>query len=174
MKTAGRFRIKSRICRAAFVLAAVVAVCVGMNMLAPLIDTQAMREHAAEGVDMIYGQGATPQLVGGFKSAQLDNYTSALMVKTAAYTGQEELVRRMFGGYRVDTVDEEGGQDWGTFCTYVPGGVNLGGHQELLPLLAWLYAVPAIGALRDELSQYPNGLALCADGIDGGCAAAYG
>lgn len=114
-------RMKSRAFRAASVLAAVVALCVGMNMLAPLIDTPAMRVHAAEGVDMIYGQGATPQLVGGFKSAQLDNYTAALMVKTAAYTGREALLRRMFGGYRVDALGEDGGQDWGTFCTYVPG-----------------------------------------------------
>ncbi len=119
MKAASWTRGRAR--RAALAIARVVALCVGMNMLAPLIDTPSMRAHAAEGVDMIYGQGATPQMVGGFKSAQLDNFTAALIVKTAAYTGREPLVKRMFGGYRVDTIGDEGQQDWGTFCTYVPG-----------------------------------------------------
>jgi len=69
----------------------VIAFCLLSNMVQVLIDTPEMREHASAAVDIIYQQEASPTLIGGFSSARLDNYTSCLIVKTAAYVGPESF-----------------------------------------------------------------------------------
>ncbi len=99
----------------------VIALCLLSNMVQVLIDTPEMREHASAAVDIIYQQEASPTLIGGFSSARLDNYTSCLIVKTAAYVGPESFWQRAFGGLRVDLPITEDVDGWGAFCTYATG-----------------------------------------------------
>lgn len=70
---------------------------------------------------MLGEEGATPQLVGGFKSAQLDNFTGILIIKTAAYTGNEPWLTRAFGGLRVDLPAGEGETGWQAYARYEAG-----------------------------------------------------
>lgn len=113
--------------RAACVLALAVLICLAMNMAAMLVDTPKMRRNAAQGAQMLCEQGATPQLVGGFLSAQPDNFTSVLMVKIAAYTGEEPFLVRAFGGLRVELSAQEDQTAWEAFCTYADGSASPSG-----------------------------------------------
>ncbi len=113
--------MKSRSLRAALMLLLCVLLCIALNAAAFLIDTDTMRQNAAQGTLMIAQEGASPQLVGGFKSAQLDNYTAALILKTAAYTGPESLLQKAFGGLRTDLAPAEDQSAWDAFCTYGSG-----------------------------------------------------
>lgn len=134
--------MKKRILRAAALLLAAVLVCIGCNALAFLIDTPQMRQNAWQGTQMLCSDGATPQMVGGFKSAQLDNFTAVLMIKTAAYTGQQTLMEKALGGYRAELAAEEGQSGWEAFCTYGDGSQTHDGglsytrywHGYTLPL----------------------------------------
>ena len=104
--------------RAALALALTVLLCVAMNYAAFLIDTDAMRENAAQGVALLGQEGGTPQLVAGFRSSQLDNFTAILILKTAAYAGPETLTQKAFGGLRVELAPREGQSEWSAFATY--------------------------------------------------------
>ena len=110
--------------RSAACVAASVLLCILCSCIAPLIDTPAMRANAAQGVAMLRDQYGTPQTVGGFKSAQLDNYTSILILKTAAYTGGESFLHRAFGGLRADLPAKEGQSDWDAYGTYGDGSLS--------------------------------------------------
>ena len=110
--------------RAALALLLTVLLCAGANIAAFFIDTQTMRSNAAQGVAMLGEQGGIPQLIGGFKAAQLDNYTSVLILKTAAYTGEETLMQRAFGGTRTDMPTAEGQSAWEAYCTYADGSLS--------------------------------------------------
>lgn len=128
--------------RGALLLLAAVLLCTASSLLAPLIDTPALREHAWQGALMLGEQGATPQTVGGFKSAQLDNYSSILILKTAAYVGEEPLLLRAFGGLRVEMPADEDETGWQAFAHYEPGTQSPNGafsysrywHGYILPL----------------------------------------
>ena len=129
-------------CRAALTLLALVLCCILANFAATFIDTPRLRANAAQGVAMLGEQGATPELTGGFKSSQPDNYTSVLILKTAAYTGAESRLMRTFGGFRTDMPTPEGGDAWAAFCTYADGTESPTGglsysrywHGYILPL----------------------------------------
>lgn len=124
----------------AFLLA--VLLCAAANVAAFLIDTDAMRQNAAQGVAMLGEEGGTPQMVGGFKSAQLDNYTAVLILKTAAYTGEEPLLQKAFGGTRTDLPAQKEQDAWDAYCTYADGSLSPTGgltysrywHGYTLPL----------------------------------------
>ena len=128
--------------RGALALLLTVLLCAGANIAAFFIDTQTMRSNAAQGVAMLGEQGGIPQLIGGFKAAQLDNYTSVLILKTAAYTGEETLMQRAFGGTRTDMPTAEGQSAWEAYCTYADGSLSPTGgltysrywHGYTLPL----------------------------------------
>lgn len=131
------------IVRALALIALAVLLCAGMNLAAPLIDTKAMRDHAWQGALMLGEQESTPQMVGGFKSAQLDNYTGVLILKTAAHVGGEPWLQRAFGGLRVDMPAAAGESGWQAFCNYEFGDLAPAGslvhyarywHGYLLPL----------------------------------------
>lgn len=107
--------------RALTLLCALALLCVLANAAAVWIDTPAMRANAAQGAAMLGEQGATPQLAGGFKTAQLDNFTAVLILKTAAYTGGETALARTFGGFRTDLRAAEGENAWLAFCRYADG-----------------------------------------------------
>lgn len=134
--------LRRRGARAALMLLVAVALCVAMNFAAFAIDTDAMRQNAAQGVALLGQEGGTPQLVGGFKSAQLDNFTSILILKTAAYTGPESLVHKAMGGIRAELPAAEGQSEWEAFCAYADGGQSPTGglsysrywHGYTLPL----------------------------------------
>ena len=113
--------MKKPVFRAFAMLLASVILCVCCSLIAPAIDTPAMRRNARQGALMLAEQGATPQLTGGFKSAQLDNFTSILITKTAAYTGDEPWLTRAFGGLRVDLWESESESGWQAYGRYVPG-----------------------------------------------------
>ena len=104
--------------RAALALLVTVLLCIAMNAAAFLIDTDTMRENAAQGVALLGREGGTPQLIGGFKSTQLDNFTAILILKTAAYTGPETLLEKTFGGLRTELEPGEGQSEWSAFATY--------------------------------------------------------
>lgn len=133
---------KRKLIRACLALLATVALCIAMNAAACFIDTPAMRQNAAQGTAMLGQEGSVPELVGGFKSAQLDNFTAVLIVKTAAYTGPETLLQRTFGGLRTDLPASDGQSEWEAFCTYADGSQSPTGglsytrywHGYTLPL----------------------------------------
>ena len=89
-----------QLCRSVFSLLLLAAVCAACNLLAAVIDTPALRENAADGCQLLCCEGATPELAGGFRSSQADNFTAVLILKTAAYTGGETPLQRAFGGFR--------------------------------------------------------------------------
>ena len=110
--------------RAALALALAVLLCVAMNYAAFFIDTDTMRENAAQGIALLGQEGSTPQLVAGFKSSQPDNFTAILILKTAAYTGPETPTKKAFGGLRMELAPEEGQSEWSAFATYAAGNGN--------------------------------------------------
>ena len=110
--------MKQRTLRAFSMLLAAVLLCIACNFAAFMIDTPDMREHAWQGALMLGEQQGTPQTIGGFMSAQLDNFTAVLILKTAAYVGDETLMQKAFGGYRVDMPAEPGQSEWDAFCNY--------------------------------------------------------
>lgn len=110
--------MKRRMLRAAALLLMAVLLCIGCNTAAFLIDTPQMRQNAWQGAQMLCSDGGTPQMVGGFKSAQLDNFTAVLMIKTAAYTGDQTLMEKALGGYRAELAAGEGQSGWEAFCAY--------------------------------------------------------
>lgn len=132
----------SRAVRAALALLAAAVLAVVCNTAAFLIDTPAMRENAAQAVAMLGEQQAVPELVGGFRSAQLDNYTAVLIVKTAAYVGHEPLAQKALGGYRRDVPAQDGQSEWEAYACYADEGTEpVGGlnysrywHGYTLPL----------------------------------------
>ena len=95
--------------------------CVLCNFAAFLIDTEDMRQHTWQGCLMLGEQQGTPQMVGGFSSSQLDNFTSVLILKTAGYVGEETLVQKALCGYRVDMAAEPSQSEWDAFCNYEYG-----------------------------------------------------
>ena len=113
--------MKSRVLRGLSLLLACVALCIAANFLAFMIDTPDMRQNAWQGCQMLAQQQGTPQTVGGFKSSQLDNFTSVLILKTAAYTGEESLLAKALGGFRVDMHTQSGQSEWDAFCSYASG-----------------------------------------------------
>lgn len=134
-----------KILRAAAMLASLVLLLIACNAAAPLIDTPAMRENAAQGAAMLCEQYAVPKMVGGFKSAQLDNLTSVLILKTAAYTGPETWLQKTFGGMRFNIPSSENATSqasWEAFCAYGDGSESPTGglsysrywHGYTLPL----------------------------------------
>lgn len=92
--------------------------CIGQMLIFPLIDTPRLRSNAAEAVDKIWAQGVNPEIIGGFAGARYDNYTSVLIIKTAAYTGPETPIQKAFGGFRVEVPIQEDTDAWGAYCTY--------------------------------------------------------
>jgi len=139
--------MKARAVRGICLLLVCAVTCIAANFLAFTIDTPEMRRNAWQGCLMFGEQQGTPQMVGGFKSSQLDNFTSVLILKTAAYTGEESLVNKALGGLRVDMYAEEGQSEWDAFCTYEDGTLSPTGggmgysrywHGYTLPLRAAL------------------------------------
>ncbi len=135
--------MKSRMLRGISMLLVCVVLCIAANFLAFTIDTPAMRQNAWQGCLMLGEQLGTPQTVGGFKSSQMDNYTSILILKTAAYTGEERLPEKALGGLRVEMRPGEGQSDWQAFCSYGHGSESMTGagfsyarywHGYTLPL----------------------------------------
>ena len=131
-----------RLKRSLLSLLLLVALCVACSFASALIDTPRMRENAAESCALLCEEGATPELAGGFKSSQADNFTAVLILKTAAYTGGETLLQRAFGGFRTDLPAGEGEDAWEAFCTYADGRMSSTGglsysrywHGYILPL----------------------------------------
>ena len=113
--------LKKKGFRGALAVLCAVFLCAAMNLTAFAIDTPAMREHAVQAVEQLGYEMASPEVVGGFASSRLDNYTAVLILKTAAYDGGEPFLYRAFGGFRVDLPTQEGQTDWEAFCTYADG-----------------------------------------------------
>ena len=110
--------MKAKFLRALSAVLLTVLLCVVGNFAAFFIDTPDMREHTWQGCLMLGEQQGIPQMVGGFSAAQLDNFTSVLILKTAGYVGEETLVQKALGGYRVDMPAEPGQSEWDAFCNY--------------------------------------------------------
>lgn len=113
--------MKRRVLRGLSLLLACLVLCIAANFLAFFIDTPDMRRNAWQGCLMLGEQLGMPQTVGGFLSSQLDNFTSVLILKTAAYTGEESLLEKAFGGLRVDMPAADGLNEWEAFCQYAFG-----------------------------------------------------
>lgn len=113
--------MKKRILRAALLLLVCLVLCIGANFLAFSVDTPQMRQNAWQGCLMLGEQLGQPQSVGGFMSSQLDNFTAVLILKTAAYTGEESLLIKALGGLRVDMNPTGEQSAWDAFCAYASG-----------------------------------------------------
>ena len=107
--------------KSAAALLLLVLCCALCNLAAPLIDTPAMRANASGGCRLLCLEGATPQLIPGYKISQSDNFTAVLILKTAAYTGGEQYLKRAFGGFRTELPAAEGEDAWAAFCRYADG-----------------------------------------------------
>ena len=101
-----------------------VMLCVASNFLAFTIDSQEMRDHVWQGCLMLGEQQSTPQMIGGFLSAQLDNFTGVLILKTAGYVGPESLTQKALAGFRVDMPAGEDQTEWDAFCNYEFGELS--------------------------------------------------
>ena len=134
--------MKSRVLRGISLLVVCVVLCIAANFLAFAIDTPAMRQNAWQGCLMLGEQLGTPQTVGGFKSSQMDNYTSILILKTAAYTGEESLLEKALGGLRVEMRPQEGQSDWEAFCSYGHGTQSMTGAGFAYPRYWHGYTLP--------------------------------
>lgn len=110
--------MKGRILRASALIMLTVLLCIASNFAAFFIDSPQMREHVWQGALLLGEQQGQPQMIGGFPSAQLDNFTSVLILKTAGYVGNETLLQKAVGGYRVDMAPEDGQSEWDAFCNY--------------------------------------------------------
>ena len=110
--------LKIKPVRGALALLLAVSLCLAMSLTAFLIDTPAMREHAEQAVDLLGYESASPEIVGGFASSRLDNYTAVLILKTAAYIGDDPLPRMAFSGLRTDLPPQEDQTDWEAYATY--------------------------------------------------------
>lgn len=110
--------LKIKPVRGALALLLAVSLCLAMSLTAFLIDTPAMREHAEQAVDLLGYESASPEIVGGFASSRLDNYTAVLILKTAAYIGDDPLLRMAFSGLRTDLPPQEDQTDWEAYATY--------------------------------------------------------
>ena len=143
--------MKQKAIRSALALVFAVLLCIGMNAAAFLIDTPAMRENAQKSLTTILYEGATPEIAGGYQSARLDNFTAALIIKTAAYTSDYPLLHKALGGYRAEAPAGEDG--WAAFCTYLPGSEDPTGglsysrywHGYTLPVRLLLCIMNASG-----------------------------
>lgn len=113
--------MKARVLRGCTLMLACVLLCFAANFAAFFIDTPDMRQNAWQGCRMLGEQLGTPHTVGGFKSSQLDNFTSVLILKTAAYTGEESPLAKALGGYRVDIAAAPEQSEWDAFCSYASG-----------------------------------------------------
>ena len=113
--------MKHRVLRGMSLLLASFVLCVAANFLAFAIDTPDMRQNAWQGCLMLGEQMSSPQMVGGFRSSQMDNFTAVLILKTAAYTGEESLLQKALSGFRVDMYPEAGQSQWNAFCHYANG-----------------------------------------------------
>jgi len=116
--------MKQRVLRGFAMLMAAVLLCIGANILAFTIDTPAMRANTWQGCLMLCEQQSQPQTVGGFLSAQLDNFTGVLILKTAGYVGPESLMEKALGGFRVDMPAQDGQSEWEAFCNYEFGELS--------------------------------------------------
>lgn len=134
--------MKSRILRGVCLLLVCVVLCMAANFLAFMIDTPDMRQNAWQGCLMLGDQLGTPQTVGGFLSSQMDNYTSILILKTAAYTGEENLLAKALGGLRVEMSPQEGQSDWAAFCSYGHGSESMTGAGFAYPRYWHGYTLP--------------------------------
>ena len=112
---------KTKSLRGAAALLVALLLCLAMNLTAFFIDTPAMREHAEQAVALLGYEMGSPEIVGGFASSRLDNFTAVLILKTAAYTGDEPLLRKAVSGLRTDLTPEDWQTDWDAYCTYVDG-----------------------------------------------------
>ena len=110
--------LKIKPIRGALALLLAVSLCLAMSLTAFLIDTPAMREHAEQAVDLLGYESASPEIVGGFASSRLDNSTAVLILKTAAYIGDDPLLRMAFSGLRTDLPPQEDQTDWEAYATY--------------------------------------------------------
>lgn len=144
---------KHKFLRSALAIALTVLLCIGMNAAAFLIDTPALRQNAAKSLITYLYEGAAPEIAGGYQSARLDNFTAALIVKTAAYTGEQSLLEKALGGYRAELPYAEGEDGWAAFCTYLDGSETPDGglsysrywHGYTLPLRILLCLMNASG-----------------------------
>lgn len=145
--------MKTKCLRTAALLLLAAVLAVAMNAAAFLIDTPDMRENAKTSLAMYALEGATPEIAGGYQSARLDNFTAALIVKTAAYTGPQPLLEKALGGLRAEIPAGEDGDGWQAFCTYADGSEDPTGglsytrywHGYTLPLRIMLCFFSASG-----------------------------
>jgi len=107
-----------KVFRASAAIVITMLLCMLCNFAAFLIDTDDMREHTWQGCLMLGEQQGIPQMIGGFSAAQLDNFTSVLILKTAGYVGEETLVQKALSGFRVDMAANPGQSEWDAFCNY--------------------------------------------------------
>ncbi|MBR5301508.1 MAG: hypothetical protein IKU38_01565 [Clostridia bacterium] len=134
--------MKSRVLGSICLLLACIVLCIGANFLAFTIDTPDMRQNAWQGCLMLGDQLGTPQTVGGFLSSQMDNYTSILILKTAAYTGEESLLAKALGGLRVEMGQQPGQSGWEAFCAYGDGSESMTGAGFGYPRYWHGYTLP--------------------------------
>lgn len=112
-------------------IGAAVAAAGILMILVYLIPTERMFANAKKSVGIFEAEGASSQMIHGYISTTLDNYTDAWMLRIAYYEGREEVTDRAFHNY----------------YNYITGGVDddLNEYQRI------------IAHLRDEEGNLEKG-----------------
>lgn len=71
-----------------------------------MLPTERMKGHIANSDDIFNYEGIYPQIIGGYKSSQLDNYTDALMYATAIHESSGNAVHDAMVNGRYEYADD--------------------------------------------------------------------
>lgn len=77
------------------------AVCILLSLGANALPKGPIREHVRQSVGVMRREGTYPRVLG-LRDGVLDNWTDSIMLLTAAYDGEEPLLKRTFGNYRYE------------------------------------------------------------------------
>lgn len=74
-------------------------------ILVYMLPVSTMKAHVRDDIALFEKEGSYPQLVEGYKSTQLDNFTDIIMIMNAIYDGDESAIHKAIAVYRYN--DEE-------------------------------------------------------------------
>lgn len=81
------------------VIGIAVAVAGALMFLVYLIPTGRMFENAKRSVEIFENEGSSAQMIHGYPSTALDNYTDSWMIRIAVYDGGESVAEKAFHNY---------------------------------------------------------------------------
>lgn len=99
MRDGAGMRLLKHIGMIVAVIGIAIAVAGAMMILVYMIPTERMFNNARKSVGIFENEGASAQMIHGYKATALDNYTDAWMFRIAVYDGDESAVDKAFHNY---------------------------------------------------------------------------